>query len=195
MNTTNADYFTFNAHNSLLLIGKTGSGKSFLVHTLLKKFESAYDSDEMQYVLFDLKQVEFQGKSDYQNAYLYKDVIVDPRLGLEQLESLASEVELRLKSKLQKPLLFIYIEECDMAMLNQKRFDMALIKIIKSARDANVKLIYSTSRSSDEAISRLLRDSFDLILSGRLGSTVDYETLRIPPMESLPDYAFVVTER
>lgn len=59
MNITNSDYFTFNVHNSALIVGQTGTGKTEFVRSMLRRYEKAYTPEQMKYVIFDLKLVEF----------------------------------------------------------------------------------------------------------------------------------------
>ena len=114
MNITNAEYFTFNAHNSLLLVGQTGSGKSYLVHQLVKRYESAYKPDEMKYAFFDLKQCEFiLGYEDSaKQEYLLFDVELGktPNYGFDRLDELVSLSIERAENNINKPFIFFYIE-------------------------------------------------------------------------------------
>jgi hypothetical protein len=144
--------------------------------------------------LFDLKRIEFQKEGrDYKKEYLYFDVVSDSEIGLSRLDELASESEHRLKSpSSNKPIIFIYVEECDMSCLDQDRFDNAVIKINKNAKKANMKLIYSTSRVSDDTVSKKLLDSFDLILYGPL-IEYTYDYLGVIKPDNLKQFDFVVT--
>lgn len=54
----------------------------------------------------------------------------------------------------------MYFEECDAALLDQDRFEKALIKIIDSMKEANIHLVYPTSRNDDQAASDGLRKKF-----------------------------------
>lgn len=191
MNITNADYFTFNVDNSIFIAGQTGSGKSFLVHKLIDRLQQALSPDEVRFVFFDLKQIEF---NDTNTDYLYCEVIKDPEIGLQKLDDLAQLSEERLNSKETKPQIFIYIEECDMAAVDQKRFDKAVAKINRNAKEANMKLVYSTSRPALDVVSKGLIASFDLIMAGQLASGVDAKHLGVPYSEKLEPYSFLVSQ-
>ncbi len=195
MNITNADYFTFNVHNSMLLIGQTGSGKSYLVHQLIKRFESAFKPEEMKYAIFDLKCIEFNitYEDGAKPEYLYCDVIEDPNVGFDKLDELANLSSERAAQDNPRPFIFIYIEECDMTMINQERFDKAVITINQNAKKANIKLIYSTSRACEATISKKILKSFDLILQGRCDFELpDYLGIHNAGQDS---YNFSVNER
>lgn len=191
MNITNADYFTFNVDNSIFIAGQTGSGKSYLVHKLIDRLQAALSPDEVRFVFFDLKQIEF---NDTDKNYLYENVIIDPEEGLQKLDELANLSNERMQSKETKPQIFIYIEECDMAAVDQKRFDRAVIQINNNAKDASMKLIYSTSRPALDVVSKELLASFDLIMAGQLASGADAKHLGVPYSEKLDRYSFLVSQ-
>lgn len=191
MNITNADYFTFNVDHSLFIAGATGSGKSYLVHKLIDQLKSAQSPQEVSFALFDLKYVEF---TDFEKDYQYFDVVNDPNEGLDKLDRLAELSLERAKNHTHKPMIFIYIEECDMAAVDQKRFDKAVITINKYAKDANMKLVYSTSRPAPDVVSKKLLASFDLLLVGQLASKVDAKHLGVPYSEKLDRYSFLVSQ-
>lgn len=172
---TTADYFTFNVDNSALIIGETGSGKSYIAHSLIEKYSNALAAN-VEFLIFDHKMIEYQeemlnGKEKFNNYRVY----TEPEDTLEQLEQLLSTINSRNKKSV---CLFIYIEECDAAALDQQRFDNAVIKINNNAEKANIKLIYSTSRVDRSTISEELQKSFDLVLAG-LQPKINYEKIGI----------------
>lgn len=176
MNFTNSDYFTFNVDNSMLLVGQSGSGKSTLEDKLLDRTVKSRSPKELQFVLLDMTITDFDWliKRHKDHIYGYTNG-TDPELGLTLLEQMAHLSEQRLKGAETKPMFFILIEECDMAVLDQKRFDNAIIKINNNTKEANMKLIYSTSRISPQTVSERLKDSFDLIVAGQLNSVESYK--------------------
>ena len=78
--------------------------------------------------------------------------------------------------------------------------DMALglsdsdIEIIKNAKKANIKLIYSTSRPAVTMISSRLLQTFDLVLTGQLASSDDAEYLGVPYIQKMDQYSFLVSQ-
>lgn len=195
MNSTTKDHFTFNVHNSALVVGQTGSGKTELVRQYIRRIERAYTPDQMKYVLFDLKQVEFDPSWDggAKMEYLYTPVRTGTPDDMDYLEELAELAKTRATQDMPIPFLFIYIEECDLAVQYPGRFHEAVITINNNANAANMKLIFSTSRPSRDIITPELRDSFDLILSGVLASHADEETLAT--RGSLTTHDFMVKEQ
>lgn len=166
MNITNSDHFTFNLDNSALLVGQTGTGKTELVRRYIRRLERAFTKNEMKYVIFDMKVVEFD--SNYEGGakeeYLLHSVITSPQEGMAYLEELAKLAMQRATGNILKPFIFIYIEECDIAAVHHERFEQAVVTINKQAKNANMKLIFATSRPSCDIITPVLRDSVTLPL-------------------------------
>ena len=111
---TDADYFTFNVHNSAFITGQTGSGKSYLVEQLIKRYASNKKSEDIQFALFDFKQVEFghwvnhPEEDEFKIAEkLYCPVITDPEEALDKLEKLAELSKDRAKNNVSKPQIFV----------------------------------------------------------------------------------------
>lgn len=195
MNTTNKDYFTFNVHNSALVVGQTGSGKTELVRQYIRRLEAAFTPDQMRYVIYDLKQVEFDPAyaGGAKQEYLYSLIRTGKPEDMDYLEELVVLAEERAVQDHPTPFLFVYIEECDLAAQYPDRFHKAVITINNSAKDANMKLIFSTSRPSPDIITPELRDSFDLLLVGTLASRADEET--VGARGSLTAHDFIVKEQ
>ena len=194
MNITNADYFTFNVDNSMLLIGQSGTGKSVLVDKYIERLLKSHTPDKLKFILLDMTGVDFEQLREKHQVYIQEDVKFDSGKGLDVLEVTAHLAEERANSNDKEPLIVLLIEECDMAAVDQEHFDSLLIRINKAASSANMKVIYSTSRPAPDVVSRDLLESFDLILAGTL-SEVDYENLGINKPKEHPSYDFVVTQR
>jgi DNA segregation ATPase FtsK/SpoIIIE-like protein len=195
MNITNSDFFTFNVHNTMFLTGETGSGKSVLQDKLIVKMVAAHSPDTLQFVLLDMTAVDFSFLKDEHPEYIQRNIEIKSDDGLDMLDELAELSEKRVSEAITKPLIFLCIEECDMAASDQKRFDAALMKINHNAKQANLKVIYSTSRPSADVISKQLLNSFDLIVAGKLASKADNKYLGVPSViYDFPPYGFAVIE-
>ena len=179
----------------MLLIGRSGSGKSYLVHKLIDRYIQSHTPDELKFAIFDMKQVEFVTPEDINSDCLLFDVVLDPTSGLDKLDDLVQAAQKRVAEKTTSPLVFVYIEECDMAALDYARFEGALITLNKLAKDANMKIIYSTSRPSPDVLSDKLAESFELILTGELQ---DADRIRLNITDEsvkIEKYSFLVKER
>ena len=195
--TTNADYFTFNVDNSMLLTGQTASGKTELVRRYIARLERAFKPGEMQYAIFDLKAVEFSAEGGVGNKPEYNHT--HHRTGkpedVDYLEELAALAKSRAEAEGEsKPFIFIYVEECDFAVQYPDRFVPAVMTINKYAKAANMKLIYSTSRLDSVTVPPELRDSFDLILAGALATFTNEEYIGVPGAAKLQLHEFIVKE-
>lgn len=179
----------------MFLTGQTGSGKSVLQDKLIERTVAAHTPDALQFVLLDMTAVDFSFLKDEHPEYIQRSIEAQADDGLDELDELAELSEKRVSEGITKPLLFLCIEECDMAAINQARFDAALIKINKNAKKANMKVIYSTSRPSADVVSKQLLNSFELIVAGKLASKADSKYLGTPSViYDFPPYGFMVLE-
>lgn len=197
MNTTNRDHFTFNVHHSLLLTGMTGTGKSGLVHSYIQRLEKAFTPEQMQYVIYDLKQCEFPTTREdgAREEYFYSPVRTGTSEDMDYLEGLAKLAEARANNIESKDkMIFIYVEECDMAYAYPERFTAAVLQLNSHVRVANMKFIFSSSRPSRDYVTPEFRDSFELILCGALASSYDEETMGVSGATTLSPYEFIVKE-
>lgn len=194
MNITDAAYFTFNVDNTMFLTGQTGSGKSVLQDKLINSLVLAQSSSDLQFVLLDMTSVDFTDLREKHNDYILKYVAVNPDEGLDTLDEMSKLSDERARGSISKPLIFICIEECDMAVTDQERFDNAVMKINRNARKANMKLIYSTSRPGSDAISKQLLNTFDLIVAGQLASDTDSKYLGVPKAPNNEPYSFTIVD-
>ncbi len=144
--------------SSLFITGITGSGKSHTVRQLINKLIAKYNSEQLKFALFDMKRVDF---NDFDKNYLLFDVVVDPEIGVGKLEGLARLATQRLASNEIEPRICICIDECDMAIVNPTGFFDALEGILTNSKQANMQLVYVTSRFSEETIPPKILDFFD----------------------------------
>lgn len=163
----NQSNFSIDEDSSILLVGQTGTGKTELVKSLLKKLKKNYSPKEVSFVIFDMKQVEFQ---DEDKQYLLKDIVTESTEGLRVLKDLVVLANKRIKDKVEYPAIVLYIEECDIAAQYQDKFDELFISLIDKSKLANFCVIYSTSRVDSGTISYELLKHFEVLMVSRLSS-------------------------
>ena len=81
-----------------------------------------------------------------------------------------------------------------MAAIDPVRFQAAITKINTNAKEANIKLIFSTSRPSPDIIPKNLLKTFDLTVSGVLASQADHDHLGVPVNNDQKNYEFIIVE-
>lgn len=178
----------------MFLTGQTGSGKSVLQDKLIDRLVKGHNPESLQFVLLDMTSVDFDELRENHKEFILEYVSVDSDRGLEVLEEMAKLSQARIDDSVTKPLIFICIEECDMAFIEPPRFERALLKINANAKQANMKLIFSTSRPAPDVISKQLLDSFDLVVAGQLASDADHEYLGIPKTQNAEPYSFTIKD-
>ena len=190
MNVTTSEYFTFNVDNSLLLVGKSGSGKSVLCEALFKRYINAKSPDELRFVILDMTGVDAEILRDEHPEYIEELIEFDTDKAFNSLEKYAKLAAEGREGEHSQ--LFIFIEECNMPRANQARFDSLVETINKNAKKANMKLIYSTSVINPDTISKRLMKSFDLILVGHQYDSEARKYLGVSDTDDFTEYGFIV---
>lgn len=193
MNTTSADYYTFNTGNSLLLLGGSGSGKSVLCEALFKRYIQAKKPADLRFIVLDMTGVDAEILRDKHPEYIEELVDFDADKAFEVLERCAEQA--RAGRPDEKSQLFIFIEECNLARADQERFERCVTVIIQNAAKANIKLIYSTSVIVPQAVSKRLLVAFDVVLVGHQYSSEARQYLGVPDTDDFPAYSFIVKEK
>lgn len=178
----------------MFLTGQTGSGKSVLQDKLIDRLIKGHSPETLQFVLLDMTSVDFDDIRENHKEFIQEYVSVDSDKGLDVLEDMAKLSQARINDSVTKPLIFICIEECDMAFIEPPRFESALLIINGNAKQANMKLIFSTSRPAPDVISKQLLDSFDLVVAGQLASDADHEYLGIPKKQNVEPFSFTIKD-
>jgi len=135
----------------------------YLLPKLIKEYENKYSSEQLKYILFDFRRVDFQ---DNKKEHFLSKIIIDPNDALVKLWELAKLAKHRAEGKAEKDyMILIAIGECDASVANQALFDKSVIQINKFAKDSAIRLIYFTTSKSENAASLKLKDSFELIIN------------------------------
>lgn len=194
MNTTNADYYTFNTGSSLLLLGKSGSGKSVLCETLFKRFVRAKKPDELRFVVLDMTCHDAEILRD-EHPECIEELVEGTHIE-KAFEALEKYAELSKTGRPnEKSELLIFIEECDMARHDFNRYETTLKVLISNADSARMRLIYSTSVIAPQTVSQELLEAFDVVLVGHQYDSEARQYLGVPDTDDFPEYSFVVKEK
>lgn len=194
MQFTNANEFSFDEYNSLLLVGMSGTGKSVLEDRLIDRLVKEHERFELQFALLDMTGVDFWDLRKKHPEYILSDLKFFAGPGLSLLEHFADMSDSRAESPSGHSLIIIMIEECDMASFDHERFVDSVVRINNNAKDANMKLIYSTSRPGEIEVPKDLLHSFELILAGEL-APFDYANLELLVPDHLGRFEFAVHDR
>lgn len=136
------------AIKTVLITGETGSGKSTLVESVYSQLQSNFTSQELGFLILDMTRVEF---IDWKKSpYLLSPVIYKTHDAFEAFE-------MALNSHDKRKLTVIHIEECDMVIEAQERFER-LWSCANSVE--NMLVVFSTSRPAKNVLTdRILKDT------------------------------------
>ncbi len=157
--------------HTIIFTGQTGSGKSILHYHLYKQLIEQNTEEELGFVFFDMTRVDFSG---WRTPFLYLPTVVDPRLGLTRLAEIGEESKLRASGKTSKErAIFIHIEECDMVVLDKKRFVNFWLEIFNNKNKNNIYVVFSTSRPAPDVLTKEILENTDLKVVFTLASKED----------------------
>ena len=152
--------------------GKTGSGKSVFVHSLLHSLLKLNTPKQVQVIILDPKKTEYQ---DFINQYQHirdNKIITDTDEMDEVLRGLVDEVEQRNNllqeqgkrniSELSEDLLtsryiLVVVDEVANLLSRNKEIEDLLCQLAEKARSAGVFLLLSTQTPNSESFSQRLR--------------------------------------
>ena len=187
----------------LLIAGSTGSGKSVCMNTLIMSLLFKFSPDELRFVLFDPKIMEF---ADYKTLpHLITPVINDFETMSTTLRWIANEIERRhhifVKAGVKKlseynsrpnptmpesdenragisakmPILIVMIDELAELMLSceRKDFEESIMRITQSGRAAGVHVVISTQRPSAQIITGGIKANLSTRIAFRVSQKID----------------------
>ena len=122
---------------SAIITGATGSGKSWLLHSIIKEWIRAVPVAQRAIYILDPKRVEYFEYKDKQDEQVF---VYDSNL--EQMKK-----ALLMLSEMETPVLIVIDEMSDLLMTEPKYYESLLIDL---ANKENVCIFISTSRSSHD---------------------------------------------
>lgn len=145
----------------LLIGGCTGSGKSVWIKSILAELMRTKTPDEVQFLLYDEKCVEFRNFGD--SPYLFQPVVTEMEAFLVALGNLETTIQERL-GKWEKqgiPRIIVVADEFAALMVNcGEKAEPLLSRILVNARAAGVHFIFATQRPDEIVLSGALRCGF-----------------------------------
>ena len=145
----------------LLIGGCTGSGKSVCIKSILAELMRTNIPDEVRFVIYDEKCVEFQRFGD--SPYLFRPVVTDSEDFLVVLEDLEKKIQERLGKWEQQglPRIVVVADEFAALMVNcGEKAEPLLSRLLVNARAAGVHFVFATQRPDEIVLSGVLRCGF-----------------------------------
>ncbi len=175
----------------ILIAGTTGSGKSILLHSIIKSLINRSTPEQLKLVLIDPKRVEFNRYKE--DPHLHCPIAKDPCDIEKVLDDLAKEVETRFEKFMEVnardideynasvseklPYIILLADEFadvqEMVKTSSERF----VRIAQRSRAAGIHLILATQRSTPKVLSGALKASFPTKIALSLISPVDSMTI------------------
>ena len=147
----------------LLIGGCTGSGKSVCIKSILAELMRTKKPDEVQFLLYDEKCVEFQNLGHFPCLYLLQSVMTEKEAFLVALENLEKKIQERLGKWEQQglPRIVVVADEFAALMVNRgEKAEPLLSRILVNARAAGVHFIFATQRPDEIVLPGALRCGF-----------------------------------
>jgi len=180
----------------MLIAGRTGSGKSVCINTLITSILYKSSPDEVKLIMVDPKVVEL---SVYNGIpHLLIPVVTDPQKAAGALNWAVSEMMVRYdlfastgvrnlkgyngyceENKLPKiPQIIIIIDElADLMMAASKEVEGAICRLAQLARAAGIHLIIATQRPSVDVITGLIKANIPSRIAFAVSSATDSRTI------------------
>lgn len=157
----------------LLVAGQTGSGKSIFLHNLIVSLLLQFNSQEINMVLIDPKQVEF---TFYRGLSCVRDVISNTEKASRKIRELCDEMDSRYElfeknnvrdiesynnnSEFKLPRIILFIEEFYDLVVTSRDVTTSIHRLVSKARAAGIHVILATQRPEAELLTGNLRSNF-----------------------------------
>jgi DNA segregation ATPase FtsK/SpoIIIE, S-DNA-T family len=177
----------------LLVAGRTGSGKSVCINTLISTIISKSEPDMVKFIMVDPKMVELMQYNDI--PHLLLPVITEPKLAAVALKWAVNEMEDRYKTlskvgvrnlegynKLSNvtplPYIVVVIDElADLMMVAPASIEESIARIAQKARAIGIHLVVATQRPSVDVITGTIKANLPSRISFAVASQIDSRTI------------------
>ena len=177
----------------LLIAGRTGSGKSVCINTLISSIISRATVEEVKFIMVDPKMVELMPYNEI--PHLLVPVITEPKQAAIALKWAVNEMEDRYK-KLSKlgvrnlegynkkvgeeklPFIVVIIDElADLMMVAPSTVEESISRIAQKARAIGIHLVVATQRPSTDVVTGTIKANLPSRISFAVASQIDSRTI------------------
>lgn len=181
----------------LLIAGRTGSGKSVCINTLISSIISKSSHEDVKFIMVDPKMVELMPYNGI--PHLLVPVIIEPKLAalalkwavnnMEERYRLLSKTGVRnlegynkLKGVEKLPYIVIVIDELsDLMMVAPASIEESIARIAQKARAIGIHLVVATQRPSTDVITGTIKANLPSRISFAVASQIDSRTILDTP--------------
>ena len=142
-------YEDLNTLNNVLLAGGPGGGKTVYFSRLLKELTSEYSPDDLRFVIYDSKAVDYFKFRD--SPYLLFPITTDTKIDefKKQFEELKKLAEERRTSKITKPAIIVLIDEFYMLSYWFKECAGEIIELANVSNETNIHFFIASQRPNN----------------------------------------------
>ncbi|MBR6801892.1 MAG: hypothetical protein IKM61_09090 [Eubacteriaceae bacterium] len=180
----------------LLIAGKTGSGKSVCINTIIMSILYHSSPDDVRMILIDPKMVELSVYN--QIPYLLVPVVTDPQEASGALNWAVSEMQQRyeafakyrvkniegynnkmlsLGEEKMYHVIIIIDELNDLMMMSRQSVEAAIIRLAQLARAAGIHLVLATQRPTVDVITGTIKANIPQRIAFSVSSQIDSKTI------------------
>lgn len=181
----------------LLIAGRTGSGKSVCINTLISTIISRCTPEEVKFIMVDPKMVELMPYNEI--PHLLVPVIIEPKQAAVALKWAVNEMENRYrllskagarnidiynKIKNVEKLSYIVViidELADLMMVAPGSIEESIARIAQKARAIGIHLVVATQRPSTDVITGTIKANLPSRISFAVASQIDSRTILDTP--------------
>lgn len=177
---SNAIWMSLDQNPHLLIAGSTGSGKSVLLHNIIKNCEYI---ENIQLYLIDTKIVELGYYKNNKNVIAFAETY---KQGVSVLKHLNSTMNMRYsilnqnslssfeETDIFKPIVLIIDEAADLFANDETHeFEKLLVALASKGRSAGIFIIMATQRPSTDIISGIIKANFPARIACKVASKID----------------------
>jgi S-DNA-T family DNA segregation ATPase FtsK/SpoIIIE len=178
-----------------LIAGRTGSGKSVCINTVLMSLLLQYKPSDLKMILIDPKMVELSHYNDI--PHLLTPVITDSKAATAALNWVVEEMERRFQAfsemhardidsynkkaenESQKlPYIVIVVDELsDLLIVASQHVEESIMRITQKARACGIHLLVATQRPSTDVIKGTIKSNIPTRIAFSVASHIDSQTI------------------